>query len=106
MRRIGMAPAARRCDAGGKDRRLRIVDRVAAMRAVTARAGRHLCVAAGETLAVHARGVLRCLVDALARRVFPHELCIAVATAAGRNLGRTAWRTFEPTRGVMRARLV
>jgi len=42
-------------------------------------------VAGGETLAVHAGRVLGGLVDALPRRVLPHQLRVAVASRARRD---------------------
>ena len=97
--------------AGGRhvqrvDGRLRVADEPDAVRAVAADAGRHLGVALGELLPVHAGRVLGGLIDALLRRVLAHQRRIAVASRADRDdLLRRVGLPLKPVDGALAAAL-
>ena len=82
---VGVALRAGGRDVQRVDGRLRVGDEPHAVRAVAADAGRHLGVALGELLSVHAGRVLGRLIDALLRRVLAHQRRVAVASRAHRD---------------------
>src|SRR5262249_18889446 len=101
MSRIGMARATRRRYVGRKDRGQRIVDGTNAVGAVAGRAGRYASVTLREAFAMDARRILGGLGHALARRVLPHELRVAVPTRATLDLRVPRERPADPASGIV-----
>src|SRR5213596_1176578 len=68
---------------------------------MTARARRHIGISLSEAFPVNARGVLGRLIDPLPRGKPPHEIGIAVAARAHRDLRLAARRATEAARWIV-----
>jgi hypothetical protein len=101
-----MATGARLCDVCGIHGRLDVVDGTDAVGTVTACTDRDATVPLCQELAVHARGVLRRLIDTLSWREAAHHGCVTVTTRAGGDYRLSSRHPFEPARWTVCSRFV